>query len=49
MPLIKRATPFLFIGASAVTAMLLIMVKRTAIFSLELQNTWVFLNLLENG
>ena len=32
-----------------VTATLLIMVKLTAIFSLELRNMWVFLILLENG
>ena len=49
IPLTKRSAPFLFIDTRVVTAVLLIMVKLAAIFSLELRNIWVFLILLENG
>ena len=49
IPLVKRSAPFLFICTRVITVTLLISVKRTSIFSLELRNIWVFLILLENG
>ena len=43
IPFRKRSALTLFTDTCVVTARLLIMVKHTATFLLELQSTWVFL------